>query len=65
MKALVRVLLTRSGIAAAAGLFTLSVGVIAQQPATPRRLRRLPLLLRPLALRQIRTPPRTPRTTRT
>ena len=36
MKALVRVLLTRSGIAAAAGLFTLSVGVIAQQPATPQ-----------------------------
>ena len=36
MRALVRVLLTRSGIAAAAGLFTLSVGVIAQQPAPPQ-----------------------------
>jgi hypothetical protein len=36
MRALVRALLARSGIAAAAGLFTFSVGVIAQQPATPQ-----------------------------
>ena len=36
MRALVRALRTRSGIAAAAGLFTFSVGVIAQQPATPQ-----------------------------
>ena len=36
MRALVRALLTRSGVAAAAGLFTFSVGVIAQQPATPQ-----------------------------